>query len=160
MKKDSIAKLQTKLSKGKKNRIQARRAAQQRLTVGLDLGDRSSRYCILDEAGEKVSEDKLPTTKPGVNAVFGKMAACRIALEVGTHSPWVSRHLAAMGHEAYDRRIQEIAKRYPETMLLKQVHGVGTPIALTYIFTLEDAQRFAHSRDVGPYLGPDAQAAG
>jgi predicted NBD/HSP70 family sugar kinase len=38
--------------------------------VGLDLGDRTSRYCILDEAGEKVSEHKLPTTKPGLEAVF------------------------------------------------------------------------------------------
>src|ERR1035438_39967 len=37
--------------------------------------------------------------------------------------------------------------------LLKQVHGVGTLIALTYILTIEDAGRFAHSRDVGPYLG-------
>ena len=93
MKKDSIAKLQVR-------KIQIRRmAAKQRLTVGLDLGDRSSRYCILNEAGGKASEDQLPTTKAGLDSLFGKMAACRIALEVGTHSPWVSRHLAGMGHE-------------------------------------------------------------
>src|SRR5450432_4298115 len=95
MKKNSIAGLQ---SKGKKDQIR-RAEAKQRLTVGLDLGDRNSRYCILDEAGEKVSEDKLPTTKAGLDGLFGKMAACRIALEVGTHSPWVSRRLAGMGHE-------------------------------------------------------------
>ena len=65
----------------------------------MDLGDRTSRYCILDEAGEKVSEDQLPTTKAGLDSLFAKMAPSRIALEVGTHSPWVSRHLAAMGHE-------------------------------------------------------------
>jgi transposase len=53
----------------------------------------------------------------------------------------------------YDKKIEEIAKRYPEMKLLKQVHGVGTLIALTYILTMEDAERFAHSRDVGPYLG-------
>ena len=93
MKKDSIAKLQAA-----KSRIR-RMAAKQRLTVGLDLGDRSSRYCILDEAGGKVSEDQLPTTRAGLESLFGKMAACRIALEVGTHSPWVSRQLAGMGHE-------------------------------------------------------------
>jgi transposase len=229
----------------------------------------------LDEAGEKASEDKLPTTKTGLDALFGKMAACRIALEVGTHSPWVSRHLAAMGHEVivanprkvklitqsvkkndrmdaeqlarlarvdpkllspihhrgpeaqadlaviraraglvdartelinsarglakpmgerlpkcdadyvkesladglsaaaqtairpllksveeinkqiqvYEQRIGAIAERYPEMKVLKQVHGVGTLIALTYILTIEDAQRFAHSREVGPYVG-------
>ena len=53
----------------------------------------------------------------------------------------------------YDKQIQEIEKRYPETKVLKQVYGVGTLIALTYILTLEDAERFEHSRDVGPYLG-------
>ena len=269
MKKDSIAKLQVR-----KSQIR-RMAAKQRLTVGLDLGDRSSRYCILNEAGGKASEDQLLTTKAGLDSLFAKMAVCRIALEVGTHSPWVSRHLAAMGHEvivanprkvrlitqsvkkndrmdaeqlarlarvdpqllgpirhrgaeaqgdlaviraraemvdcrtalintarglakpmgerlkscdadyvkeslaeglseatqnairpllksveeisrqigAYDKKIQEMEKRYPETKVLKQVHGVGTLIALTFILTLEDAERFTHSRDVGPYLG-------
>jgi transposase len=53
----------------------------------------------------------------------------------------------------YDKKIQEIEKRYPETKVLKQVNGVGTLIALTFILTLEDAERFAHSREVGPYLG-------
>src|ERR1039457_6738179 len=269
MKKNSIAKLQ--VSKSQIRRM----AAKQRLTVGLDLGDRSSRYCILNEAGEKASEDQLPTTKAGLDSLLAKMAPCRIALEVGTHSPWVSRHLAAMGHEVivakprkvrlitqsvkkndrmdaeqlarlarvdpqllapirhrgpeaqgdlaviraraelvdcrtalinaargltkpmgerlkscdadyvkesladglseatqqvirpllksveemtkqigvYDKAIQEIEKRYPETKVLKQVNGVGTLIALTFILTLEDAERFEHSRDVGPYLG-------
>ena len=269
MKKDSIAKLQVT-----KSQIR-RMAAKQRLTVGLDLGDRWSRYCILNEAGEKASEDQLPMTKAGLDSQFAKMAPCRIALEVGTHSPWVSRQLVGMGHEvivanprkvqlitqsvkkndrmdaeqlarlarvdpqllapirhrgaeaqgdlaviraraefvdcrtslinaarglakpmgerlkscdadyvkesladglseatqtvigpllksveeitkqigAYDRKIQEMEKRYPETKVLKQVHGVGTLIALTFILTLEDAERFGHSRDVGPYLG-------
>jgi hypothetical protein len=36
---------------------------------------------------------------------------------------------------------------------LKQVKGVGTLIALTYVLTLEDAQRFRKSRDVGCYVG-------
>ena len=53
----------------------------------------------------------------------------------------------------YDEKIAAIAKRYPETELLTQVYGVGTLIALTYILTLEDAERFEHSRDVGPFLG-------
>jgi len=269
MKKNSILRMQ-----GSKSQIR-RMAAKQRLTVGLDLGDRSSRYCILNEAGGKASEEQLPTTKAGLDSLFAKMAPCRIALEVGTHSPWVSRQLAAMGHEVivanprkvhlitqsvkkndrvdaeqlarlarvdpqllapirhrgaeaqgdlaviraraelvdcrtslintarglakpmgerlkkcdadyvkeslaeglgeatqnairpllksveemtkqigvYDKKIQEIEKRYPETKVLKQVHGVGTLIALTFILTLEDAERFGHSRDVGPFLG-------
>src|SRR6266498_2853245 len=259
-------------------RALARGRKSQRLTgrtVGLDVGDRASRYCTLDEAGAKLKEDKLPTTKAGLDAAFGKMAPCRIALEVGPHSPWMSRHLAALGHEVIvanprkvrlitqsvkkndrmdaellarlarmdpqllspirhrgeeaqadlaviraraglvdartalincarglakpmgerlkacdadqvkaslaeglgervrkvigpllqgveaisqqievcDQTIAEIATRYPEVKLLQQVWGVGALIALTYILTIEDAQRFEHSRDVGPYLG-------
>jgi hypothetical protein len=40
----------------------------------------------------------------------------------------------------YDRKLAEIAQKYPEMKLLTQVYGVGVQIALTYILTLEDAQ--------------------
>jgi len=274
MKKNTTAKKSQKQVKGQKPEIH-RLAAKQKLTVGLDLGDKSSRYCILDEAGEVVNEDQVPTTKAGLDSLFAKMPASRIALEVGTHSPWVSRHLASMGHEVivanahkvklitqsvrkndrmdarqlarlarvdpkllspirhrgeqaqrdlaviraraellaartklinsarglvkpmgerlkqcdadqvgtglgeslsegaravigpllkavealseqlgkYEEQIDGMAKRYPEVKVLQQVYGVGPLIAMTYVLTLEDAGRFAHSREVGPYLG-------
>jgi transposase len=270
MKKNTITKLQTKMI-GRRRR----QTAAARLTVGLDLGDRSSHYCILDEAGVAVSRGSIPTSQAALHSLFAKMAPCRIALEVGTHSPWISRLLANLGHEvivanshrvklitqsvkkndridaeqlarlarvdpkllspirhrgketqadlgliraraglvrtrttlinlarglvkpmgerlkkcdadyvnqsladglsaeaqsvvrpvlksveevtsqvqAFDHKIEEAAKRHPEMTLLKQVYGVGTLIALTFILTLEDKSRFAHSRDVGPYLG-------
>ncbi|MBI1738776.1 MAG: IS110 family transposase [Acidobacteria bacterium] len=250
-------------------------AGKQRLTVGLDLGDRNSHYCILDEAGEVVSESSLSTTQTGLSSLFAKMAASRVALEVGTHSPWVSRHISGLGHEVivanahkvklitqsvkkndrmdarqlarlarvdpqllspiqhrgpeaqadlgviraraelmevrtslinsvrglvkpmgerlkkcdadqvgedlgqtlsetaqrvigpllksvetiseqigiYDQLIEEIAQRYPAVELLTQVYGVGTLIALTFMLTIEDAERFQSSRDVGAFLG-------
>jgi transposase len=274
MKKNTTTKKSTKQAKGQK--LQLRQlAAKRRLTVGIDLGDKTSRYCILDEAGEVVSEDQVPTTKAGFDSLFAKMPSSRIALEVGTHSPWVSRHLTSMGHEVivanahkvklitqsvrkndridahqlarlarvdpkllspiqhrgeqaqrdlavirgraeliaartklvnsarglvkpmgerlkqcdadqvtaglgeglsegakavigpllkaveamseqlgqYDEQIEGMAKRYPEVKLLQQVYGVGPLIAMTYVLTLEDAERFAHSREVGAYLG-------
>ena len=53
-----------------------------------------------------------------------------------------------------DRKLEQIARdRYPETKLLRQVKGVGTLIALTFVLTLEDTDRFARSRDVGCYVG-------
>ena len=275
MKKHTTAKKNQKaLTKTDKQQIR-KLATKQRLTIGVDLGGRTSRYCILDEAGEVVSEDSLPTTKGGFASLFGKMPSSRVALEVGSHSPWVSRQVAAMGHEVivanphkvklitqsvrkndridartlarlarvdpkllspvrhrgeeaqallaviraraevvesrtapinsargfakpmgerlkkcdagqvkealadalsesiqqtigpmlkvveamteqiavYDQRIEAMAKRYPETALLTQIYGVGTLIALTFVLTIEDAGRFAHSRDVGCYLG-------
>ena len=61
------------------------------LTIGLDLGDRSSWYCVLDEAGGVIGEQKLSTTPKAMGEAFAAMPCCRVALETGMHSPWVSR---------------------------------------------------------------------
>src|SRR5207237_6717612 len=54
----------------------------------------------------------------------------------------------------YDARMEKIAtESYPQVALLKQVKGVGTQIALTYVLTLEDPHRFPKSREVGCFLG-------
>src|ERR1700735_4051573 len=60
---------------------QSRKISEQKLTVGLDLGDRSSWYCVLDEAGAILLEQKLSTTPKAMKEVFGKMPRSRIALE-------------------------------------------------------------------------------
>ena len=53
-----------------------------------------------------------------------------------------------------DSTIEQIARtQYPETELLRQVSGVGTLIALTFVLTVEDRERFQKSRDVGCYVG-------
>ena len=246
------------------------------LTIGLDVGDRSSCYCVLDGTGEVILEAKVATIPEAMKKTFEKMPQSRIALETGTHSPWVSRVLSELGHEAivaharnvrligesrrkddrldaqalarlaridpqllspiqhrsaqaqadlsviraryglvrartalictargltksfgerirgrnpkafrsemgetlspqlqaalapllvaletitaqireYDAQIEKLAEEsYPEVALLKQVKGVGTLIALTYILTLEDPRRFRKSRDAGCYVG-------
>ncbi len=54
----------------------------------------------------------------------------------------------------YNERIEKLAQQsYPQVALLKQIKGVGTLIALTFLLTLEDPHRFRKSRDVGCYLG-------
>jgi transposase len=54
----------------------------------------------------------------------------------------------------YNQRIEKLAQEsYPQVAVLKQVKGVGTLIALTFLLTLEDPHRFDKSRDVGCYLG-------
>jgi len=254
----------------------SKNCSQQKLTIGLDLGDRSSCYCVLDEGGRIVLEQRVSTTAKALREVFGKMPRSRVALETGLHSPWVSRLLGEFGHEVivaharnvrligesrkkddrldaqtlarlaridpqllspvkhrsakaqadltviraraglvrartaltntarglaksygeplrgcnvrnlnpekaeklsrelqkaleplltasaalseqiaeYNERIEQMAKEsYPQTALLKQVKGVGTLIALTFLLTLEDKHRFQKSRDVGCYLG-------
>jgi transposase len=53
-----------------------------------------------------------------------------------------------------DRKIEQIAREeYPETALLRQVNGVGLLIAVTFVLTIEDKERFRKSRDVGCYVG-------
>jgi transposase len=255
---------------------QSRNISQQKLTIGLDLGDRNSWYCVLDEAGQIQLEQRVRTTAKALSEVFGAMRRSRIALEIGTHSPWISRLLSELGHEVivanarkvrligesrkkddrldaqtlarlaridaqllypvkhrsaqaqadlmmvraraglvrartglvntarglaksygerlhgcnvrnmspekaeslspelqaalepllnaieslseriveYNDGIENLAQQsYPQVALLKQIKGVGTLIALTFLLTLEDPHRFHKSRDVGGYLG-------
>jgi transposase len=83
------------------------------LTIGLDLGDRWSFYCVLNERGEVVREEKLPTTPEAMKRTFEKFPASRIVLETGTHSPWVSRLLTELRHEvivAHAQKVQLITK--------------------------------------------------
>ena len=90
----------------------ARAPAKKSITIGMDLGDKTSRYCVLEE-GEVVKESSVATTKKGLAQAFGARARCRIALEVGTHSPWVSRLLSGLGHEvivANPRQLQLITQ--------------------------------------------------
>lgn len=70
-----------------------------KVTIGIDLGDRWSRYCVLDPSGEIVEEDRVQTTVVGLEQLFRKRSISRMVLEAGTHSPWVSRQLESYGHE-------------------------------------------------------------
>src|SRR5215213_8130517 len=72
-----------------------------RMTVGLDLGDRYSYLCFLDtQSGEVIEESRLRTTPEALRRRFcSEQWPLRIAIEAGTHSPWVSRVLEECGHE-------------------------------------------------------------
>jgi transposase len=66
----------------------------------LDLGDKYSYLCLIDqESGEVVEEGRLRTTPEALRRRFGSEQPMRIAIEAGTHSPWVSRVLEECGHE-------------------------------------------------------------
>ena len=84
-----------------------------KLTIGLDLGDRVSCYCVLDEEGEVIGRGEVVTERQPLQVVFGKFPPSVVALEVGTHSPWVSRVLEELGHEvivANARQVQLISQ--------------------------------------------------
>src|SRR5436190_13417490 len=71
-----------------------------RLTVGIDLGDKRSTYCILGVSGEALAQGDLATTKEGFDDMFQAMRGARVVIEeVGTHSAWVRDVVASWGHE-------------------------------------------------------------
>src|SRR4029079_18410132 len=71
-----------------------------KVTIGLDLGDRTSRTYEVNADGQCVREATVRTTVAGLTQYFGGRERCRVVLEVGTHSPWISRLLTDLGHEA------------------------------------------------------------
>ncbi len=66
--------------------------------IGIDLGDRKSHFVGLNAEGEVVAEGRVSTNAAAMSKEFGSMGAKVIAIETGTHSPWVSRLLTQLGH--------------------------------------------------------------
>lgn len=77
-------------------------------TVGIDLGDQWSRYCVLDGEGEVIEEGRFKTAPGALTKHFADSERMRIALEAGTHSLWVSEHLHHLGHEVLVANAREI----------------------------------------------------
>jgi transposase len=69
------------------------------MTIGVDVGDRFSQVCEVSGAGEEVQSTKIPTTPAQLTRYFAGRARCRVVLEVGTHSPWITRLVTELGHE-------------------------------------------------------------
>jgi transposase len=69
-------------------------------TAGLDLGDRYSYLCLIDtQSAEAIEEGRLRTSPKAIRRRFASEQPMRVAIEAGTHSPWVSRLLEELGHE-------------------------------------------------------------
>src|SRR5215217_7378158 len=71
-----------------------------KMTAGMDLGDKYTHLCLIDtQNGEVIEESRLRTTPEAMRCRFGSEQPLHIAIEVGTHSPWISRLLTECGHE-------------------------------------------------------------
>ncbi len=82
-------------------KLKEKRASQasKRLTFGLDLGDRASSWCALDRNGEVIARGEVVSEEQPMELFFSRIPMSRVVLEVGTHSPWVSRLVKKLGHE-------------------------------------------------------------
>ena len=94
-------------------RRRARAAKEVSCYVGMDLGDKKSNYCFIDAKGNIFAEGALSTTQAELTELFSSIPKCRIAIEVGTHSPWICTLLKNHGHEgivANPRKVEAIHK--------------------------------------------------
>jgi len=153
---------------------------QHSVTLGIDVGDRHSHFCLLDtETGEVIEESRIATTPQAFERRFVGVGPMRVALEAGTHSPWISRVLRGCGHEVLVANARKLGLIYAEgrkndrldaenlarlarldARLLSPIEhrGEASQAHLAIVrsheaLVLEDAARFGRSRSVGAYLG-------
>ena len=85
-------------------------------TVGVDLSDRFTSFCVLDSQGEILEESKVRTTPEAFERRFGGVGSCRMVMEVGTHSPWASRKLAEW-ETGFERRAAHLGGKTDQLRL-------------------------------------------
>ena len=67
--------------------------------IGIDLSDRTGRFYAIDDEGKKIAEATITLRTPELEKWGRSIAPTVMAIEAGTHSPWISRLLASCGHE-------------------------------------------------------------
>src|SRR5216110_2357819 len=70
-----------------------------KITIGLDLGDRRHRFCVLGESGQVVEEGSVANNRVALSELSSRYPGALVVMEAGCHSPWVSRHLEQAGCE-------------------------------------------------------------
>jgi transposase len=84
------------------------KAATPWLTIGIDLGDRWSQLCLLNVEGQILEQSRVKSTPHSFTQRFAALAPARIAIEAGTHSPWVKELLTELGHEVLVAHAREL----------------------------------------------------
>lgn len=80
-------------------------------TIGIDLGDRKHAICVLDAEGEILTEETITNSRGSLIALSRRFPGALVAMEVGMHSPWISRFLKDLGHRvlvANPRKVRAI----------------------------------------------------
>ena len=67
------------------------------ITIGMDLGDKKHQVCILGERGVVIKACQVVNTKRAIKEFFSHYSGVTVAIEAGTHSPWISRKLEECG---------------------------------------------------------------
>ncbi len=101
-------------------------------TLGLDLGDRAHHVCVLDATGQIVREASLPNTRPALAQLLADFPRATVALEAGTHSPWISRYLTGLGATVFvanPRKLHAISRNERKCDRREPIFFATTPTA-------------------------------
>jgi transposase len=90
----------------KKNSKAAQRQPEE--TIGVDLGDKVSRYAILNEEGAVMEEGSFRNNAESIAKHFAQQGHSRVALEVGPQSAWIAREFKKLGHEVIVANAREL----------------------------------------------------
>lgn len=77
-------------------------------TLGMDVGDRRSSYCLVSAAGHTLEESSVATTRDSLSALFQATEACRVVLEACGHVHWIARLASDAGHEVVVANPREV----------------------------------------------------
>ena len=103
---------------------------QPQMTAGLDLGDKYSYLCLIDqESGEVIEEGRLRTSPEAFLRRFASERPMRIAIEAGTHSPWASRVLEECGHEVLVANARKLRLIYANKRKTDEIDALRTSLA-------------------------------
>ena len=104
---------------------------QPKMTAGLDLGDKYSYLCLIDtQSGEVIEEGRLRTSPETFKRRFAsEQPPMRIAIEAGTHSPWVSRVLKECGHEVLVANARKLRLIYANKRKTDEIDALRTSLA-------------------------------
>ena len=83
------------------------------VTIGLDVGDRTTHYCVLDGERSVIARSTFRSTPAALSKTLAQFRGARVALEAGSLSPWMARQLRNDGFEVHvvdPRRVQLISK--------------------------------------------------
>ena len=80
--------------------------------IGIDLGDKKHAVCVLGKDGEIVSEFSISNREARLEQLARDYPRARVSLEVGTHSPWISRLLSEAGMEGFVANARKLRAIY------------------------------------------------
>ncbi|MFC4992487.1 IS110 family transposase [Rubritalea tangerina] len=123
--------------------------------VGVDLSDKKHQICVLDKNGEILSERTIPNSYAGLDKLSADYPEALIAMEVGTHSPWISNYLKEKGHKVIVANARKLRAIYcnerksdkRDAQMIAKLARVDTsllyPIEHGSVENLENRQRLA-----------------